>query len=238
MLGSHADCTILLIINCTSDMQVHLALLHLLMFLLAKVAGPTSCVLLVTPQMARGLYWDEWSGLVSSFWSSVQWQIKLQLYAVTLPYSLYITHPLIIIPPWLFTPPLTFCINLLWMFIHLQFTPPSPIHDKNGRTEELCNSDEREEGWNSPYHPIYSLATYWPAIHRLSNCLCGCRLVSQLVVVRKLHRVFWLHTLCAFIDNFIILCPAELSHYELHHKLHESAIAVSLAHPTARKGGV
>ena len=55
------------------------------------------------------------------------------------------------------------------------------------------------------------------------------------------HCVFWVHTytLCAFID----LCPAELSHYELHRKPHETvthnfAIAVSLACSTARKGGL
>ena len=40
----------------------------------------------------------------------------------------------------------------------------------------------------------------------------------------------------------MILCPAELSHYKLHCKLHvmvtdNSAIAVSLARSTARKGG-
>ena len=48
---THADCTFPLIINCISDMQVHLALLHLPMFLLVRMAGPISCVLLVIPQM-------------------------------------------------------------------------------------------------------------------------------------------------------------------------------------------
>ena len=49
------------------------------------------------------------------------------------------------------------------------------------------------------------LATYWPAIHQLSDWLCGSRLISKLVVMWKLHRVFWSHMLCACIDNFMIL---------------------------------
>ena len=59
----------------------------------------------------------------------------------------------------------------------------------------------------------------------------------------QLHHVFWPHTLCAFIDSFMILCPAEQSQYKLHRKPHKtvmdnSAIAVSLAHSTAKKGGI
>ena len=47
--------------------------------------------------------------------------------------------------PFVYKPPLPFCANLLRRYIYLQFKLT---------TEELCDSDEREEGWNSPYHPI------------------------------------------------------------------------------------
>ena len=42
---------VVLLLNCLSDMQVHLALLHLPMFLLVRMAAPISCVLSVKPQM-------------------------------------------------------------------------------------------------------------------------------------------------------------------------------------------
>ena len=41
--------------------------------------------------------------------------------------------------PFVYKPPLPFCMNSLGRYIYLQFKPPLT-------TEELCNSDEREVG--------------------------------------------------------------------------------------------
>ena len=65
----------------------------------------------------------------------------------------------------------------------------------------------------------------------------------ELTVPPCIESSYLLATLCAFIGNFMILCPTEVSHYELHRKLHKtvtdnSAIAVSFVYSTARKGGV
>jgi len=49
--------------------QVHLALPLSITFLLVRMTGLTSYVLLLTPQMEWGLCWEEWSGLVGSILS-------------------------------------------------------------------------------------------------------------------------------------------------------------------------
>ena len=65
---------------------------------------------------------------------------------------------------------------------------------------------------------------------------------SQLVVVQNCMAQFSdrTHSVSSLIND---LCPAELSHYELHCKPHErvtdnSTIAISLMHSKARKGGI
>ena len=80
-----------------------------------------------------------------------------------LPYSLDFT------PPSFIRPPLTICMNLLRRYIYLHFTPASAsATPTNNRKVELTVP-----------HYIWSLATYWPAIHRPSDWLHGGRLIAS-----------------------------------------------------------
>ena len=133
-------------------------------------------------------------------------------------------------PPSFISPPLLFAWICCWGIFISNLRPPRPL--------QLWRMRGRLELTVPPY--IWSLATYWPAIHRPSDWLRGGRLVAS----------WWLCENCiAFSDcthcvpSLIILCPAELSHYELHRKPYEtvtnnSAVAVSLARSTARKGDI
>ena len=58
----------------------------------------------------------------------------------------YIPYSLNIMPLLITSPPLTICMNLLRRYIYLQFMPPCPYMENLTRMEELCDSDEREEG--------------------------------------------------------------------------------------------
>ena len=139
-------------------------------------------------------------------------------------------------------PPFTICINLVRRYICPQFMPPSAIHGKftnNRRTLWLRWTIGRLE----LTVPTCIGSSYLHAVLASDTPTKWFAKQWQAVVVRKLHCVFWPHTLYAFVDNLMILCPAELSHYELHRKSHEmvtdnSAIAVSLARSTAGKGSV
>ena len=153
-------------------------------------------------------------------------------------YSHNIT-PLSIISP----PPYNLHKLLRW-YIYLQFTFPSAIHgkfNKNRRTLRLQRTRGRLELTVPPHiDSSYLLASDTPT-KRLVMQRQAC---SYLVEVRNYDCIaFSDRTLCAFIHSFMIGWPAELSHYELHRKPHKtvtdnSAIAVSLAHSAARKGGI
>ena len=138
--------------------------------------------------------------------------------------------------PFYYKPPLTICNDLLQRYIYLQFMPSSAIHGKfneRGRTLRLWQTRGRLELTVPPYiqssyllasnTPNKRLATWWQA----RSYIAGAKTASCLHTL-QLH---W----------FMILYPAELSHFELHHKpyktvMNNSTIAVSLVRFTARKG--
>ena len=90
-----------------------------------------------------------------------------------------------------------FCKNLLLRYIYLQFMPPldsaTPMNAGKVRTHRTT---------------LYMKSSYLLA----SNTPTGSYLAGGHAKTAS-HFKFWPFTLCAFIDNFMILCPAELRHY-------------------------
>ena len=72
--------------------------------------------------------------------------------------------------PFNYKPPLTICINLLWRYIYLQFTPPLAIHgksNKNGKTLQL----RRMRGRLELTVPTYTESSYLLASDTTTNRL-------------------------------------------------------------------
>ena len=149
---------------------------------------------------------------------------------------MYVPYSLNIMPPFNYKPPLTICINSQRRYIYLQCTPPSAIHGKFNKNRRILRLQQTREGLELTVPPCIE-SSYLLA--RPRDWLRNGRLVASW---------WWCENYIAFSDHthsapFIIHCPAELNQCRLHHKQHEtvtdnSAIAVSLAHSTARKGSV
>ena len=82
------------------------------------------------------------------------------------------------------------------VYLSIQFTPPSasatPTNERKVRTHRTT---------------LYMKSSYLLASDTPTKRLATQRQARiLLVVVRKLHRVFWPLTLCVFIENFMILC--------------------------------
>ena len=92
------------------------------------------------------------------------------------------------------------CINLLQRYIYPQFMPPSAIHGKfnKNRTLRLRRARGRLELTDPPYIESSCLQASDAPTKRLAIQQQAC---SWLVVVQKLHRIFWPHILHIFIDN-------------------------------------
>ena len=142
--------------------------------------------------------------------------------------------------PFDYKPTFTICQNLLRRCTISNFAP-SAIHGKFNKNGRILQLRQRRGKSELTYHPIKNLPTYWPAIQQPSYWLRSSRLVASWWWCKNcIASSDCTHSAPSLIHDHL---ATELSHYEVHRKPHKtvtdnSAIAVSLAHSTVRKGGI